>query len=71
MDNVFTLNACQRGSGHLSSLRIKEVNRVANSNIHIKAMSLDDVGRDPRVYVGNTGNIKRIDCWPDTDVGGI
>ena len=69
MDNVFTLEACQRGSGRLGSLRIKESNRVAHSNIYIKAMSLNDVGRDPNV--GNAGNIKRIDCllwlWHDQE----
>lgn len=60
MYNVFTLMLCQNGSDPLSPRCIDNVNRVAGSNIFIKAKIVNHIGRDARVHVGNAGNIKRI-----------
>ena len=56
MNNVFTLEVCHRASNSLSPLRI--IDRVAVSNIFIKAKSVNNVGQDTGVYVGNAGNQK-------------
>jgi hypothetical protein len=49
MDNVFTLEVCQRASDPVSPLRIEDVNRVVDGNIFIKAKGVDDVGWDTGV----------------------